>query len=158
MSDVATTCSCGVCDGCRAAMDAFLCDALCEAAAACDEVGAEVTFYVRGEGEVERDDYRSIKELQRTVGVTHAICAMNVEWQPSKKRLERAGLIDESEVVIWTPTKQWIDLGIDFLAIDIKRTTVQLGAETFTIREKGRANVVVGLVPLFYTFGLQKGR
>ncbi len=153
-----SNCTCGTCDGCKSAMDDFLCDALCEAQTACSEIGATLTFYLRNETHVERDRYRSIKDLQKVAGITLEICGQNIEYQPSRRRLERAGLIEEAEASVWTPTKEWIDASIDFKDIDITRVTVELAGETYQVGEKGRAEVVVGTTPLYYTFGLVKGR
>lgn len=156
MSDasIATTCTCKVCDGCRAAMNDFLCEVLCEAQSACADIGATVKFVIRGESDITRDDFQSMKKLKPAAAATYSICAMNIQHQPDRHRLERAGLVLPAEVLIFTPTKAWIDLTVDYRDIDIRRTTVTLGVQQYRIKEKSRAQVVVDIVPLYYTFGL----
>jgi hypothetical protein len=151
-----TNCTCGTCDGCQAAMNDFLCETLCIAQEQCKEIGTILQFVLRIEDDVDRDDYESIKAYQDATTRTFSICAMDVLYQPNQHRLERAGLYEEAEVAIKTPTKCWLDAGVDFRDIDIKRTTVEINGETYKIREKNREQVIVGTVPMFYVFGLVK--
>lgn len=137
-------------------MSDVLHDALCEAEELCTEHGPNAKFVVRREDHVNRDRYESIKEFEQAQEVTYNICAMDITYQPNIQQLQQAGLYEECNVVIKTPTKAWLDLSIEFNRIDIKRTTVLLGGETWKIREKGREQVVYGTTPLFYTFGLVK--
>jgi hypothetical protein len=153
MSDV---CSCGTCDGCRAAMDEFLCDSLCEVQALCLEIGTLGSFVLRNEDDISRDDYNSIKAYQEAATKTYDIGVCNIVYSPNQHQLERAGLYEQSEVMIKTPTKCWLDQGISFKDIDIKRMSVSFGDEVFKLKEKGRDQVVVGTTPLYYSFGLTK--
>ena len=131
----------------------LLSEALREAAEACEEVGVTLTFILRGEGDVTRGGYESITDLSTDQALKRKVCAMNVQWSPSQRRREAAGLSEEHSVIVWTPA--WDD--IDFLDIDITRTEVEMGNQTFSIEEKGRANVIAG-TPLYYTFGLKEHR
>lgn len=149
-------CECRCCDGCRTAMSDVLHDALCEAEELCTEHGPNAKFVVRREDHVNRDRYESIKEFEQAQEVTYNICAMDIQYQPNRQTLETYGLYEEAEVAIKTPTIQWLRIGVDFRRIDLTRTTVRLGPETFRLSEKGRENVVMNTVPLFYTFGLVK--
>jgi hypothetical protein len=133
----------------------FLCEALCQIQEVCKSWGALIEITVRDESQVSRDDYESIKQYYDAISSTFTICAFPIDYQPDRHRLDRAGLFQESEVLITTPTKCWLDNGLSFLDIDIKRTTVQLGDESYKVREKGRQQVI-NLTPLYYTFGLYK--
>jgi len=138
-------------------MEPLVCEAICEAAQMCAELGALVRVVVRKEAQTGRDDFRSIKQLQESGATVLSVCAMNIEYGPSSRTLERAGLRDDAEVSIWTPAKQWQDAGIEYRDIDLERTTVELSGERWMLREKSRAVVIQGTA-VFYTFGLTRTR
>ena len=89
--------------------------------------------------------------------------AYPVERQPDARMLEKAGLRETVDVVVWTPMRRWIDLdvidpfdiGNTFAAIDITRTTVIIDGYEWLIADKGLANRV-GEIPTYITFGLRK--
>lgn len=137
-------------------MTDFLCESLCLAQSACAEIGATCQFVVRTEANVSRDKFESIKAYQNASTYTYNICAMEIEFTPNERQLSEAGLYENAEVAIKTPTKQWFDLGVGFGDIDIKRTSVTLGGETYKIKEKGRVQIITGTTPLFFSFGLVK--
>lgn len=149
-------CNCGVCDACAIAMNDFLEESLCLAQESCIEIGTVVKFILRNETDISRDDYNTITDYKKALTKEYEICAMNITYNPDNQELTRAGLYETSEVTISTPTKCWIDNGLVYNDIDIKKTTVVLGGEVYKIQEKGREQIITGTTPLFYTFGLVK--
>lgn len=138
----------------RSGVDYELRCALIDAKAVCDERGALATFRVRqDESEVQRDRYGTIK--QRPTFTSTAVRAYPIQYNPSRQVLERAGLFEEVDVTITTPTQSWLDASFAFEGIDIKRTTVVLQNAKYNIKEKGRMSHFEDEF-LYITFGLTK--
>ncbi len=119
-----------------------------------DERGDLVQVFIRDESEVTRDRYGSIKK--KGVTTKYDIRAYPVEFRPSEKQLEKAGLREKADVTIWTAMKDWIDNSINFadFRMDAKNSVILQG-EKYEIRDKGlvlQLNDVFGYI----TFGLFK--
>ena len=134
-------------------------EALCaqqDVQAALREYGQTVTMHIRTEANVVRDNYNSIQDRPTDqTPVTAVFCAYPVQYQPSEKQLEKAGLREKVDVSIQTAVLDWTDAGWDFTKIDIKRTTVIVDGEEYEIRDKGRVSQFQN-VWLYYSLGLSK--
>jgi len=100
-----------------------------------DERGDIVQVIMRSESEITRDAYNSIKKRDQETR-KFFMNACPVEFNPSQKKLEEAGIREESQVIIGTSMKDWIDLGIEFREIEMIRTTVKLQNEVYEVRDK----------------------
>ena len=113
--------------------------ALIDAKAIIDERGDLVQFFYRKESNVSRDRYGSIKK--RDVDTKYNIRAYPVQFNPSEKELEKAGIREKAEVVIYTAMKDWIDNSISFEDFPLKTlNTVRLQGQAYEVRNKGLAN------------------
>lgn len=108
------------------------------------EYGNPVTITLPGETEVVRDAYGSISSR-----ATEAILNMNaaqIDYQPSQRQRERAGLRETCDAIAYFSMQDWLDAGYRFDDIDCTRMLVRIdtipGEETGTlydVREKGRS-------------------
>ena len=120
-----------------------------------NEYGEDVVFRVRGESDVTRDEYNSIKTSAVTVDVKYELKAFPIEYQPNQKQVEKAGLRERHYCQMWTATKSWTDRGLDFEQIDIKKTTCIIKGMRYEIKEKSYISSF-GDVNLYVTFGLNR--
>lgn len=109
--------------------------ALVDSKAVIDERGDLVEIFIRDEGEITRDRYGAVKKNIQTT--QYRFRAHPVQFQPSDKQLEAAGLRERATVIIYTSMKDWIDSGIEFedLRLDMK-SSVKLQGDVYEIREK----------------------
>jgi hypothetical protein len=118
------------------------------------ERGDIIEFMVRGESDVVRDSYNSIDNRKNQT--SYFFRAFPVDFQPSTKKLEKAGLREECNVLIYTSMQEWINNGIDYNDIEINgRSTIKLQGNVYEIKEKalyGQFNDTF----LYVTFGLFK--
>ena len=119
-----------------------------------DERGDIMQLFFRTEANVSRDRYSSIKK--RNQETVYTLRVHPVTFNPSDKQLEKAGLREASDVVVYTAMKDWIDLGIDFadIRMDLK-LTVHLQGEVYVMRYKGLSGQFNDSY-LYITFGLFK--
>lgn len=118
--------------------------------------GQPCIIRLRKEANVTRDEYNSIKERPTQVlSQDTEFWAYPIEYTPTSKKLEKAGLREVCDVSIWTATYQWDAIEINFKDIDIKRTTVIINGEQYEVKEKSRASQFA-TVWLYTTFGLSK--
>ena len=125
------------------------------------QYGTPVTFRPRKESDVSRDSLGTIKK--KSITPTFETWALPVERQPDARKLEKAGVRAEVDVLIYTPIQSWIDAGLfsddtagkDFSAIDMIRDTVILDGQEFKIADKG-LSTRIGKYPVYITFGLKR--
>jgi len=137
------------------------CQALRDTQDVCKTYGTPIVIKMMNEGTVERDELGTIKS--RDIDVRFNIHAFPVEVQPSVRSLEKAGLREAVECSVYTPMKSWIDagyikisnIGDDFAAIDITRSTVVLDGTEWKISDKGLSGRI-GTAPMYVTFGLRR--
>lgn len=123
--------------------------------------GTAITVKLRAEGGVRRDALGTI--IQRDLAPTLSLDAYPVERSPDKRKLEKAGLREEVEVMVYTPMKSWVDAGVidldeigdTFAAIDVTRSTVILDGTEWKVADKGMPSRI-GPVPLYITLGLRR--
>lgn len=128
---------------------------------AAQQYGAPVKVILRSETDVARDSLQTIKK-RSLPGLD--MKALPVERQPDARKLEKAGIREEVDVLIYIPILYFIDAGIindthlgdTFARIDTTRSTVILDGTEFKIADKGLA-VRIGQYPVHVTFGLRRG-
>lgn len=119
-----------------------------------DERGDLIQFFFRKEDDVSRDRYNSVKK--RLKQVQYNIRAYPVEFRPSEKQLEKAGIREDADVTMWTAMKDWIDNGIDFSDFERNgRNTVILQNVKWEVRDIGLVSQVNDTYG-YITFGLKK--
>lgn len=126
-----------------------------DAQALCREYGQRIKIRLRDEDNITRDSYNSIKVRPSQKTALGEFGAYPVQYQPSEKQLEKAGLREKTDVAIYIPVLDISDLGFGFADIDIKRSTVILDGEQYEIRDKARSSQFAGSW-LYYTLGLSK--
>ena len=136
--------------------------ALYDAQAWAREYGIAVVIHVRGEPNVSRDDYNSIAG-RPSDSVTLTLNAASVEYQPTRYKLEKAGLREECDATVWVAMQDLTDNGLAFDDLEVKRMTVDLQAipgesngNRYEIREKSRAGAF-GPGFVYVTLGLRRG-
>jgi len=130
-------------------------DALRDVQALVTEYGMPVEVHVRTEGDVRRDEYGSIKSLS-TSELVFTIGAYPYTHSPSSRQLEKAGLREECDLLIYTAMKDWIDHGItDPWAFDVERCTIASDGMRFKIRERSHQSEF-GDVELYMVLGLKR--
>lgn len=135
------------------AVDLELTHALLDAQLHCREYGQPVQIRVRDEGNITRDDYKSIRRRSTVMDLDRTFYAFPVEYSPSQRKLEKGGLKESSDVMIYTARQDWLDESLDFEQIDMTRTSVIIEGTTFEIREKSRVNQI-GTGFVYISFGL----
>ena len=120
-----------------------------------------VTVWLRAESQVLRDTYQSIAQFTQGGGVPGvAIYAWPITYDPQQRELDRAGIFERCECLIWTPMKDWADLGLTFERIDAVRSTVSIVSlddvsMEYRIRQKQRASRFMD-TDLYIVFALAK--
>lgn len=127
--------------------------------AAC-QYGTPIKIGLNNESDVARDKLQGIK--RRPVPYLD-MKALPVERHPDARKLNKAGIHEEVEILIYTPIQYWIDLGIiddahfgdTFARIDTTRSTVILDGTEFKIADKGLPERI-GQYPIYITLGLRR--
>lgn len=129
-----------------------------EAACAKLDVSREIKLYgfpfeflVRDESTVKRDIYKSVR--YRDSAPVFDFKAFPVNYNPSQRQLEKAGLRQQAEVTIHTAVLDWENYGLGFDDIDIERSTINLGGQMYEVKEKALVGQV-GPVLVYISFGL----
>jgi hypothetical protein len=130
------------------------CEALRDVKQIVDERGDLVKVILRDEADVSRDSYRSIEKRNQDQVVF--MKAYPIEYRPSQKQLEKAGIREQADITIWTAMQDWITAGIGFNDIEFgARSTVIVGENSYEIRDKNLVNQVADAF-LYVTLGLFK--
>lgn len=129
-------------------------DALIDSQAHILEYGDGITFYPRGEEDVSRDKYNSLKSKEDSISY-YTMNAFPIQFNPIEKELNKAGLREIVDLLIYTAMQDWIDLSIVPREIDIIRSTIVYQSETYKIKEIGFTNHFSDTF-LNVTFGLIK--
>lgn len=115
-------------------------------------VGRYIEFVIRGEADIVRDDYQSIKKRNTTP--LYRVRAYPVIYSPSLEDLEKAGLREtESNVIIWTSKKDWLDLSVEFNTITRERMSVNFDGRDYEVIEKTKNSQFMDDY-LYINFGL----
>lgn len=119
------------------------------------EYGQQIEVRLRDEDNVSRGTYNSIKSRPTNKTASGVFAAYPIEYQPTERQLEKAGLRERCDVSVWIPILDFQDLGFEFADINATRSTVIVDGEEFQIKDKARASQFGG-VWLYYTLGLSK--
>lgn len=129
------------------------CSAMHEVQRVVNEIGQYVEFDLRGETNVTRDDYNSIK-TRAQAGIKR-FKAYPVTYNPSIEQVEKAGLKEVTDVIIYTAYQDWIDAGYTIDKLDMVRATIKLNGYTFEVKDKNLIDTF-GNSYLYMTIGLNK--
>ena len=126
---------------CKIGTDLEQCGALRDIYESSLEYGDTVSIYVRNEGDIRRDLYADYKagKIEPDV-VALSMPAFPIQFQPNRRQLEKAGIREDCEVLIYTPMYSWIQADVDFEDIDMTRSTVILRHIKYVIKEKALAS------------------
>ena len=112
--------------------------ALTDAKFVIDERGDVVEIFLRKEADVARDSYNSIASRNTTSAFHVFMRAFPVQTNPSDKQLEKAGIRERADVIVYTAMQDWINAGKGFNDIDMSgRLTVIMQGETYELKTKG---------------------
>lgn len=103
-----------------------------------DERGDEITLNTNNENAVVRDSYGSIINRAPT---QYTMNAFPVEFQPTDDQLEKAGIREKVDVIIYIATLDLTNNSIDHRSIDTTRWEIILKGDTYTIKEKNELNM-----------------
>lgn len=129
--------------------------ALIDAQNAVNEYGTEFQFAVTEEADLTRDKYNSIK---KRIGSNSEVIdwkAYPVVFSPNSQRIEKAGLKEACDCMIYTAYKDWTDKDYDINSMDMTRLTVLMDGWSFRIKEKGYIDRFANSF-LYVSFGLEK--
>lgn len=122
---------------CNRRTDMEQCGALRDIYDTSREYGETIKVYPRNEGDIRRDLYEDYKagNVEPDV-VPLSMPAFPVTFQPNRRQLEKAGIREDCEVMLYTPMYSWIQAGVDFEELDLTRSTVILRSIKYVIKEK----------------------
>jgi len=101
-----------------------------------NERGQLINIFLKKESDIVRDEYGSIIQ---SGPASFDMYAFPVTYNPSRREIEKAGLFEESTLLIYTAKLTWEDYSIDFKDIDAIVSHIEISGEKFLINEKGRA-------------------
>lgn len=117
-----------------------------------EEYGKPCTFHLNAESAVTRDKYNSLKSLNTPVDLP--LKAFPVEYRPTARQYEQAGIRNQGDVLLYTAKKDWDDASVDFHDIDIVRTHVSLEKRSYEVVDKNRIGQI-GDDYLYFVFSLK---
>jgi hypothetical protein len=101
----------------------------------CDIYGEEIKLRLRDEAKVDRDSYNSIK--QRDLPSTEILMKVYpILFNPNQHQIEKAGLKEMVDVVVYLPMKNLTDNGNSFKDIEMIRSSVILRGMKYWIKDK----------------------
>lgn len=118
-----------------------------------NEIGMPITINIREEANVRRDVYGSIKSWA-TAASSFTIGAYPYTHSPTQRQLEKAGMKEHHDLIVWTSMKEWLDRGLDPNGFDMERCTVIADGMQWKIRERSHQNEF-GNVEAYMVLGLE---
>lgn len=115
--------------------------------------GKSVVLYIRGEGDVVRDKYNSIKSSNITAGVTYNLKMFPFTTNPTTKEIEKAGIKEVVEALGYLAMKDITDIGLTASNFDLIRTTVIADGITYNIKTLNTDSPFLGTY-LYIVLGL----
>ena len=97
--------------------------------------GEELKLRVRDETKVDRDSYNSIKQRDLP-GTEILVKAYPILFNPNQHAIEKAGLKETVDVMVYVPMKNFTDNSILFEDIDMIRSSVILRDIKYWIKDK----------------------
>lgn len=129
-------------------------DALRDAQEICNLYGMPCTIRIRFESNVERDAYNSVVD-RPTEYREFSVGSFPFNTSPNRRDIEKAGLKEAEEVLAWFASKDFTDRGVPFNDIDVERTTVIAGGESYRMVQKNATGSFLDAF-LYYTFALKR--
>lgn len=140
-------------DCCNPAVGHELCGALLDSQCVAHNYGRSIILQMMTESKITRDRYGTTKKVINPVEKT--LYAFPIQFNPNEKQLEKAGIFENVDVLVWTPTQDWTDAGITFEDANLIRDRVTIGGITYQLSAKGLANQFLDQF-LNITLGLKK--
>jgi hypothetical protein len=102
-----------------------------------NEYGDTVKIYLDKEPDITRDKYNSI-EIKQTTDKEKLleIKAFPIMTNPTKRMIEKAGLKEQTDIIIYTAMKDWIDRGFTIEDLNITKSLVIVQGKTYVVRDK----------------------
>lgn len=119
------------------------------------EYGQDMRIYMRGEADVDRDSYNSIKRKNyEDETKIFNLKAWPLDDKPSEQYLLKLGWTERVDLVAKTAMKDWMDAGWNYNDLDMNKATVVVDGAEWTIKYKATENrhnntylyIVLGLV------------
>ena len=98
------------------------------------ELGRPVTIFIRREKNIKRDKYNSITRKNNT-GVEELPIKAEVTYEPSRKQLDRAGIINQRDVLVTMAYLDMLDIKKKHPDIDMIDWTVSIDRREYNIDE-----------------------
>jgi len=114
-------------------------DALRDAKEFIDERGDDVVLKETSEANLVRDEYGSIKQKVIT---EYTMKSFPIEFSPTSDQLEKAGLKENVDVIIYLATLDFTNNSIDFESLDEIRWRVTVRGNTYKISDKNEVNMM----------------
>ena len=119
-----------------------------------EERGEIVAIILRNESNVTRGRYNSI--TKRDQDTKYMVKAYPINYNPNERDLEKAGLRERVDVVIYTSMKYWRDNSVDFDNDMIaNKMTIKMRGSDYEVKDKGLVSQFSDFF-LYGTFGLSK--
>lgn len=121
-----------------------------------EEWGADISIRPRTEKNVARDAYGSIKRFNvtETAAITPVdVKAYPLNFSPTQRDIDKAGLKDDTEVIAWIPRQYFIDANIEFDQLDMERITFLIQNKPYEMKDKAQQSQIRNEF-LYYVFGL----
>lgn len=123
------------------------------------EWGLAVSYNPRTAATVVKDRMGTVKrynnDAESPAVTALSLYAFPVIFNPSTRDVEKAGLRERYEVIIYTPRLYWAEASITFDNIQVEPSTFTIQGNTYEIKEKNQANHLRTDF-LQYVFGLHK--
>jgi len=109
-----------------------------------NEYGENVTINFHTESTIARDEYNSIKKFSTsTVDPTILFKGFPVQFNPTQKQIEKAGIKEQCDCLVYLSTKDFLDRNIDVVKdLNLIKGQVIIRSETYNIKEKSLINQV----------------
>jgi hypothetical protein len=107
------------------------------------EYGTPCTIRIRGESDVVRDGYSTIKRRSLSDAGDIATYVLPIDRGPDVRKLQSLGIREDCDCAITTPLIDWYpgihldDFGKQFAALDLNRMTVEIDGQQFKVADKG---------------------
>jgi len=131
-----------------------LCESLHDVQTIINNYGKWVKLQFRNESNITRDEINDIATRRRNSGAV-LLKAHPVQYNPTEAQTEKAGFVEAHDVIIWLSRQDFISNNLEFIDIDLIRTTVMINDITYKVNNKNQVSQL-GDDYLYYTLGLRK--
>ena len=120
------------------------CNALRDVQYIMNDRGDIFYIFLRGESEVVRDKYNSIKTVNTTYDFS-MYCYPFIS-NPTQDQMNKAGIYQKADAIVYTAYKSWTDNGYTINDIDTLRSTILYDEQSYQIKEKNNSNQIGDLL------------